>query len=110
MPLLKAHRVSFFLASGGFNSVKKLNEISLQELVRMRDEPGSRTPEMLRQSGYIAKDTAEGHVVVTFHGSPLREGETVHRYDEVLRNCGYGTELEADPDREGRLLLKVVSG
>lgn len=108
MPLLKAHKVSFFLASGGFTSVKKIGEISLTEMIRMRDEPNSRTPEILRQSGYVAKDTEEGPVLVTFHGTPKREPDMLRMYDDVLLNCGYATQMEDDPDREGRMRLKVV--
>lgn len=109
MPLLKAHKVSYFLASGGFFSVKSIGEISLTELVRMRDEPNSRTPEILRQSGYVAKDTEEGPVVVTFHGSLLREEAMLGQYRAVLSNCGYPVEEIEDDSRPGRRMLKVGS-
>lgn len=110
MPLLKAHRVSFFLASGGFNSVKKIAEIELDELRKMRDEPNARFPESLQQSGYKATDAEDDTVTVTFHGSNAREPGMLRMYRDVLENCGYNVETYDDPDRTGRMILKVVNG
>lgn len=109
MPLLKAHKVSFFLASGGFHSVKKIGEISLDEMIKMREEPGSRTPEILRQSGYKAKDAEDGSVLVTFHGSERREETMLRLYRTVLDNCGYQVEETEDASRPRRRMLRVVT-
>lgn len=110
MPLLKAHRVSYFLASGGFNSVKKLDEVSLDEWRRVRDEPNARAPEAVKRSGYVAKDVEDGLVTVTFQGSPVREPDMLRLYADVLRNCEYEVEETGDPKREGRRMLKVAGG
>lgn len=110
MPLLKAHRVSFFLASGGFNSVKKIAEIQLDELRKMRDEPNARFPEALRRSGYVAKDAEDGTVTVEFQGSDAREPGMLRMYRDVLVNCGYTVDVLDDESRPGRQILKVVTG
>jgi hypothetical protein len=108
MPQLKAHRVSFFLASGGFNSVKKVASLKIEEMRRMHEEPNSRMPESLRQGGYTARE-ADGEIRVTFEGSKDREPEMLAAYTTVLRNCTYEVQEADDPERAGRRMLKVVS-
>lgn len=92
---LKAAQVSRQLGDAGFES-------------RLRARSGSdEWKSNSRDRGYQSRGSEDGSVLVVFHGRPSDEDGMLQDYERVLTNLGYRVERGADPEREGRIGLRV---